>query len=166
MIFAVIIVILAAADLGAKWMIEKQDQENFPKPWEASGGRIWLYRNHNAGFPFGFLEKYDELVRTIPLAVTSALAGVFFYLIRRKGEYAKKTALAILLGGSVSNLYDRYVRHYVVDYFSIQWKALKKVVFNLGDVFVFVGAGLLLTIEAAKEIREGVKLIRASVKKQ
>ncbi|MFR5731015.1 MAG: signal peptidase II [Clostridium sp.] len=43
-----------------------------------------------------------------------------------------------MLGGAVSNLYDRMIRHYVVDYFSIQCGKLKKVVFNLGDIFAFL----------------------------
>ncbi len=66
----------------------------------------------------------------------------------------QKTGLAILLGGAVSNLYDRYVRRYVVDYFSFQFGWLKKVVFNLGDLFVFAGSGILMAIELVQEVKE------------
>lgn len=147
MLFVGVIIVLASVDLFLKWKIEKQKPEEFPRPLPKTGGRIWLYRNHNAGFPFGFLEKYGELVRTVPLVVISALGGVLCYLIPQKGRVIQKTALAILLGGALSNLYDRYVRRYVVDYFSFQFGWLKKVVFNLGDLFVFAGAGILFLIE-------------------
>ena len=30
------------------------------------------------------------------------------------------------MGGALSNLYDRVMRGYVVDYFTIEWKSLKK----------------------------------------
>mgnify|MGYP004557310627 CR=1 FL=1 len=50
-------------------------------------------------------------------------------------------------------LYDRLKRGYVVDYFSIQCGKLKKVVFNLGDIFVFLGSGILFGAELIKEIR-------------
>ena len=60
-----------------------------------------------------------------------------------RGRILEKLALTLTLAGGVSNLYDRMKRGYVVDYFSFQWKALKKVVFNLGDLFIFAGAFLM-----------------------
>ncbi|WP_349773203.1 signal peptidase II [Lacrimispora xylanisolvens] len=63
-------------------------------------------------------------------------------------------AFSIALGGAISNLYDRLVRHYVVDYFSIQYGRLKKVVFNLGDLFIFLGAGLIIIIETIRAFKE------------
>ncbi len=154
MVFIGIMVLLAAGDLFLKWLIEGQDEGRFPRPLEKTGGRILLYRNHNAGFPFGFMEKHGELVRTVPLVVISGLGGVFFYLLQnKKGHVVEKTGLAILLGGAVSNLYDRYVRRYVVDYFSLQFGWLKKVVFNLGDLFVFTGSGILMAAELFREVK-------------
>lgn len=154
MIFVGIVVLLAAGDLFLKWLIEQQNQERFPRPLEKTGGRILLYKNHNAGFPFGFLKKHGELVRTLPLVVISGLGGVFCYLLQNKeGHRVQKTGLAILLGGAVSNLYDRYARRYVVDYFSFQFGFLKKVVFNLGDLFVFAGSGILMAAELIQEIK-------------
>ena len=55
----------------------------------------------------------------------------------KKGCLAQKIGLSMVLGGAISNLYDRLVKGYVVDYFSIEFKRLKKVIFNLGDIFVF-----------------------------
>lgn len=154
MIFIGIVVLLAAVDLCLKWLIEQQDQEKFPRPLGRTGERIYLYRNHNAGFPFGFLQKHGELVRTLPLVVISGLGGIFFYLIQnKKGHTVQKAGLAIMLGGAISNLYDRYVRRYVVDYFSFQFGWLKKVVFNLGDLFVFAGSAVLMAAELVEEIR-------------
>lgn len=156
--YAALIAVLAAGDLGLKWLIEKQKPEDFPKPLKHTGGKILLYRNHNAGFPFGFLEKYGQLVRMIPLAVTSALGGALCCLMQQRGKTAQKLGLAVIIGGSVSNLYDRFVRRYVVDYFSFQFGFLKKVVFNLGDLFVFLGSAVLLALQFAAEIREKISV--------
>lgn len=153
MMFIVLILVLAVGDLGIKWLIEKQKPEQFPRPLGHTGGKILLYRNHNAGFPFGFMEKYGEIVRTVPLVVISALTGAFCCLLKEKDKTVQKLGMAMMLGGALSNLYDRFVRRYVVDYFSIQVGALKKVVFNLGDIFVFAGSGILLALEILKEIR-------------
>lgn len=63
-----------------------------------------------------------------------------------------------LMGGALSNLYDRVVRGYVVDYFTIEWKFLKKVVFNLGDMFVFLGSAVFVLAQAVGSLEDaGVK---------
>lgn len=152
MIYGAVSFLIAAGDLLMKQSIEDQDAESFPRPLEGTNGKIWLYRNHNAGFPFGFLEKHDGVVRAVPLAVTSMMIGMLLALKEQKGKVLKKLAFAVAIGGSVSNLYDRYKRRYVVDYFSLRFGPLKKVVFNLGDICVFAGTGMLFLMEAMREI--------------
>ena len=71
-----------------------------------------------------------------------------------KEHIVRKLALATVIGGSLSNLYDRFVRRYVVDYFSVQIGPLKKVVFNLGDICVFLGSVVLILAELVREIRD------------
>ncbi|MDO4269234.1 MAG: signal peptidase II, partial [Eubacteriales bacterium] len=151
MFYAGLIAALAAGDQGLKWLIERQDQDGFPRPLARTGGRIWLHRHHNTGFPFGFLKNHGELVRTVPLAVISGLCGVLEYLVlkHKKEKTVQKLGLSLVLGGAFSNLYDRYIRRYVVDYFSIQAGFLKNVIFNLGDILVFAGSALLMCAELA-----------------
>lgn len=155
MFFAGVIVSILAIDLGIKDTIEDTDPSVFPKELEGSHGTIILHRNHNDGFPFGLFRNRPELVRGVPLVITSALAGAFFWLYPQKGHQAEKLALSMILGGAMSNLYDRLIRHYVVDYFSIQWKSLKKVVFNLGDICIFLGTAILLLTELLRDLKEG-----------
>ena len=73
----------------------------------------------------------------------------------------EKLAFTLVLAGGASNLFDRMTRGYVVDYFSIQWKALKKVVFNLGDIFIFAGSVLLICRAIIEMIGEAVKTYRS-----
>ena len=70
----------------------------------------------------------------------------------KKGCLAQKIGLSMVLGGAISNLYDRLVKGYVVDYFSIEFKRLKKVIFNLGDIFVFLGSLVFLIGELLEDI--------------
>lgn len=150
--YGILIAMLAAGDLGLKWLIERRKPDEFPKPLNHTKGKILLYRNHNSGFPFGFMERHGELVRGLPLAVTSGLVGALLVLMQQKGKRWQKLGLSLVIGGSFSNLYDRFFRRYVVDYFSFQFGFLKKVVFNLGDLFVFIGSGLLFGIQLAAEL--------------
>ena len=147
MIFLFLIAAVVLLDLGLKDSIDEMKDEQFPKTLEGSKGRILLYRNHNEGFPFGALKETPELVKMIPLAVVSAAAGILCWILPKKGQFLEKLGLSMVIGGGLSNLYDRLFRGYVVDYFSIQWKKLKGVVFNLGDMFVFAGSLILVLKE-------------------
>lgn len=144
--------LIAAVDLAIKAEIEARDSSEFPKPLEITKGKIILHQSHNAGFPFEVLKNRPGLVRTLPIAVISGLAGILGFLIPRKGFRGEKLALALTLGGALSNLYDRLTKNYVVDYFSIDWKGLKKVIFNLGDICIFAGAALMIVSQVVSEL--------------
>lgn len=146
--------LIAAVDLAIKAEIEARDSSEFPKPLEIAKGKIILHQSHNAGFPFEVLKNRPELVRMLPIAVISGLAGILGFLIPRKGFRGEKLALVLTLGGAISNLYDRLTKNYVVDYFSIDWKGLKKVIFNLGDICIFAGAALMIVSQVVSELRQ------------
>ena len=101
MLYTGIIAALSSLDLGIKWLIDREKPENFPKPLPHTKGKILLYRNHNAGFPFGFLEQHAELVRMLPLAVISGLAGFLAAILPQKGKTVQKFGIAVILGGAV-----------------------------------------------------------------
>jgi signal peptidase II len=154
MVFIGLIILLAAVDLCVKKVIEEQDDASFPKELEGTGGKITLHKSHNPGFSFGVLKDQPMYVLMVPLAVASFLGGMLVCLLQKKGHITEKLALSITLGGAISNLYDRIKRRYVVDYFSIQYGKLKKVIFNLGDMFIIVGAGIFMISEIIRAIKE------------
>ena len=47
----------------------------------------------------------------------------------------------------------------MVDYFSIEWDRLKKVVFNLGDMFVFLGSAVIVAGQVAVSLAETAKKV-------
>lgn len=154
MVFIGIILFILVLDLGIKETIEESDGALFPKVLDGTDGKVMLHKNHNDGFAMGFYRSHPQMVKMVPLMVTSAVAGIFLWLYTRKGNLTEKLAVSMVLGGALSNLYDRLTRGYVVDYFTIQWKKLKEVVFNLGDIFIFAGAGLLLVVQVIRSLKE------------
>ena len=54
----------------------------------------------------------------------------------------RRLADALLLGGGLNNLYDRYTKGHVVDYFHLNFgpKWLRAIVFNISDFCIFIGA--------------------------
>lgn len=111
---------------------------------EILGGRVTLQKYHNTGAFLNFLEKKKDLVKTISGVFLGLLVLLFAFSLPKKGNRLYKLGLALLLGGAISNVSDRFRRGYVVDYFSINCKKLKTVIFNLADFAIFIGSGLIL----------------------
>jgi len=82
------------------------------------------------------------------------VAGVFLWLYPRKGHVLEKTGASLVLAGGLSNLWDRWKRGYVVDYFSFRVKKLEKIVFNIGDMAVFLGAAVMFIAQVIEVVRE------------
>ncbi len=147
MLFLALIAAILILDLGIKDTIEKTEDDAFPKELDGAGGRVVLYKSHNPGLPFGRLARYPELVKQLPLAVAGSAAGIFWWILPRKGNKLQKLGLAFVLGGAASNLYDRFRRGYVVDYLNVRVKKLQRVIFNLADVCILTGAFIFMVGE-------------------
>ena len=80
---------IAALDLFIKDEIEREGEEEFPRDLPGTKGLIRLHKSYNSGFPFGFLKERPELVKGIPLAVTSAAAGALGAFMTKKGCLAQ-----------------------------------------------------------------------------
>ncbi|HKM22202.1 MAG TPA: signal peptidase II [Lachnospiraceae bacterium] len=144
MIYIGITVAILAIDLGIKYYVEHHrthQQED-----RILGDAILVRKSHNKGIALNALDRHPLLVRGISVGMTALMAIVALYLLFKKDSAptskGKKLGLAWLLGGALSNTYDRVFRGYVVDYFSfnVKWKKLRRVVFNIADLFIIVGS--------------------------
>ena len=151
MLFVCIAVGIFLLDYGIKRYVDKTMQLGEEK--KILKGHIILKKYYNEGAALNFLEKRPRLLKGIQTALVAAVCGAFAFLFGKRGENGTKTALGFLLGGGLNNLYDRYTKHHVVDYFSFEtkWKKLRNIVFNLSDFFIFFGAVLLLFFQGKKK---------------
>lgn len=81
------------------------------------------------------------------IAVSSIVCGYLIYYAVRKGFYARWQAIALgfLLGGAAGNLIDRARLGEVVDMFNVMKDGHNIFpVFNIADISINVGVGLLL----------------------
>lgn len=107
-------------------------------------GKIILKKQYNRGMFLNLFQDKVDMVKKLSMAMLGVLLVAFTFLLPRRHNKLLKLGLTLCLGGAVSNVYDRMKRGYVVDYFSINCKGLKTVVFNLGDMFIFLGSFLIL----------------------
>lgn len=139
-------ILMAAAVFVLDYCLKRQVEEK-PDDYrkEILGGRILLRKSHNRGAMMNLMDERQQLVAGFSLGLTVSLTAAWLYLLGRRGFGLMKTGLSLLIGGACSNVFDRLKRRYVVDYFSFQvkWKRMQKIVFNLGDICIFLGTFLL-----------------------
>ena len=82
---------------------------------------------------------------SINLASIVVLIGLSVSYTWMKGHTWLKVGLAFMTGGALSNVCDRLRIKKVVDYFAFKWKP--DLIFNLADMFVFIGAIFIVISE-------------------
>lgn len=118
------------------------------------GGKIILEKYYNSGAALNLLSRFPRVMRGIHTCAVVAVGIAYYLVLRTSGRPLAKTGLSLLLGGGMSNLYDRYTKDHVVDYFHLGLgpKRLRRIVFNISDFFVFFGALLAVAAEVGQNI--------------
>lgn len=148
--FVILIPVLTCLDLILKYAVSSFDNKDLPRTFAK---KIEIDKFHNKGFPFGKLKENQKAVKYFPVFITSILIGILSFLLPKRGNKVKKLSLCLIIAGSLSNIFDRFTRGYVVDYIRIKMKGLDKVIFNLGDIFILLGS-LMMPFGTKKKIRE------------
>ena len=110
------------------------------------GEKIILTKYYNKGAMLNFLERWPKAMTAIHTAILAAVAVIYGVVLKTRSNPGLKLGLSMMLGGGLSNLYDRFTKHHVVDYFrfNVKIKKLRNIIFNISDLFVFLGS--LLTV--------------------
>lgn len=93
----------------------------------------------NTGAAFSILQGHSAVLIGFPLAVMCV--GLVLLALKRKTWHPLlNTAIAMICAGGIGNLIDRAMNGYVVDMFDFRVFP----VFNIADIFVCVGCGLVV----------------------
>jgi signal peptidase II len=117
----------------------------------------WFHLTHvyNNGAAFSIFEdtRSPETVRWMLIAFSIfAIAAVFalFWNVGRRISITS-VALAMILGGAIGNLYDRFSYHFVIDFLAFSHWGYHYPDFNVADSCIVTGACLLL-LEAIRGV--------------
>jgi len=95
----------------------------------------------NSGAAFGILQNQ----RLFFIVVTFILIVYILYLMLfKKLPFSLQSSLALVLGGSLGNFFDRLKIGAVVDFLDFRFFAYRYPIFNFADVAIVVGAFLFL----------------------
>lgn len=98
----------------------------------------------NPGMAFG-IQLGSPAFFTAFASVASIIIFVYLYRIRHE-KFLSRLALAIILGGALGNLIDRFAYGQVIDFLDFGIGETRWPIFNIADSSVTVGMILLLSI--------------------
>ena len=106
----------------------------------------------NTGVAFSMLEG------NVLFIVVMTVMIMFFlikYINSKKFNVFESVTYGMIIGGAVGNLFDRLIHGYVIDFFDFYIFGYDAPIFNIADIFIVVGIGLVLVSSFKEEI--GVK---------
>ena len=111
------------------------------------GSWINFYESKNTGIALGYLKDISSFINVVGVNTLGAVLVLFylsfFYLNGVKNIFLNIGAIFIL-SGIVGNWYDRFFRHYVIDFLVLNISKQTQIVFNLADVFIWIGFFIVL----------------------
>jgi signal peptidase II len=146
---AVVSIATLAADLGSKhWAKGRlEDGKTFAERHIEVVKGVWSFMfARNRGGAWGLLQDEPESIRRPFFLGISVLAIVFIVSLYRKltpQQWALRWGLPLVLGGALGNLVNRIQYNFVVDFIDFQWKGHHWPTFNVADIAIVVGVGLM-----------------------
>lgn len=100
----------------------------------------------NTGVAFSMLDDHGDAGRFGLSAVAFVAAGLVLYFFWRTPRTDDRVlgALALLLAGIIGNVTDRMRLGFVVDFIDVQFGAWHYPTFNVADMAIVLGAGLMI----------------------
>ena len=103
-----------------------------------------FYLIWNTGIGFGLASMETNIYYHVLTAIIACInIGLIFFLIKSKSTYAYM--IALILGGSLGNLFDRLYYYAVPDFIDFHLGNFHWFIFNVADIFITIGIiGLIL----------------------
>lgn len=140
---AAIVLVATILDQWLKHMVEARLDMHVPVPVLPF---LSLFRTHNTGIAFSLLDDFGSVGL---IAVTLGVMGLIAFIAARTdpAQRLARLGFALIVGGALGNLIDRVWHGHVVDYILFHLPSWSFAIFNLADVFITLGAGLVVLDE-------------------
>lgn len=104
----------------------------------------------NKGAAFGMLANNRWVFLVI--SAVAIIAFIFYIIKYNPKDILLRVSLSFVVGGGIGNMIDRCFRGSVVDFIDVDF--VDFYVFNVADMFVCVGCGLMVLYIILSEIKE------------
>lgn len=104
-----------------------------------------LTLTHNDGVSLGMFTATSMEMRWILVGVTGLIAALVTVWMLREKAMGDIAALALILGGALGNIKDRYELGYVIDYADLHFGDFRPfLIFNIADAAITIGVVIIL----------------------
>lgn len=99
----------------------------------------------NTGAAFSFLANHDGWQKYFFIVLAIVVSAVLVYFLKKNSTSQKlqNSAYALIIGGALANMVDRAYNGFVVDFLDFYWQNWHYPTFNVADIAICIGAGLL-----------------------
>ena len=108
---------------------------------------------HNYGISFGL---FAGIIPTWTIISLGSVISVFiFYMIINSSNNLEKWGLIIIIAGAISNILDRAINNYVLDFIYLHYRDFYWPAFNFADIYITIGV-LMILFNALKEFQKKI----------
>jgi len=104
---------------------------------------------HNYGISFGLFAGIIDA--KIIIIIGSIVTLFFIYILLKSRDIFEKWALLLVISGAISNILDRALNNYVLDFIYLHYKDFYWPAFNFADIYITFGIMMIL-IKLVKEM--------------
>ena len=109
-----------------------------------------FYLVWNTGIGFGLASMETNIYYHVLTAVIAIInIALIFFLVKSKSYYAY--LIALIIGGSLGNLFDRIYYYAVPDFIDLHFGNFHWFIFNVADIFITIGIIGLILVELLKK---------------
>ena len=109
---------------------------------------------HNFGISFGFLS--GTFSSWIFILVGIIVTGVILYMLMKSTNHVEKWGFTAIIAGALSNISDRTLNGYVIDFIYFHYKDFFWPAFNFADIYISVGI-CLIVLHLLKDLNKRIK---------
>jgi signal peptidase II len=143
MVWAIIIILLAAADQIIKYFVVNNIA--YGESVSVVPSFFYLASRRNTGAAWSFLADQDWGIYFLA-GVSAIVTAILIYIIYKTPYKKLKIVLSVLAGGSIGNLIDRVYQGFVVDYLDFHFGSYNFPTFNLADILIVCSTIVLCLI--------------------
>ncbi|MFC0323363.1 signal peptidase II [Gallibacterium melopsittaci] len=153
LIFLWLSVLAFVVDLGTKWLVvtrfELYESINILPIFN-----LTYVRNYGAAF--SFLADHSGWQKYFFVLIALVISGLLLFWLWRspRTKTLVNSAYALIIGGALANMVDRLYHGFVVDFLDFYWQIYHYPVFNVADISICVGAGLMILDYVKNERKE------------
>ncbi len=159
-----IILLIISANIGCDQISKSIVRETVDKrEWiEVFQGNLILTNVENPGAFFGWMSDLPPVYKSVFLALLPALAILsilYVVLTRMNLKRGAVVGLSFIVGGGIGNIFDRIAYGSVTDFLHIDLGVFRTGIFNMADVSIMVGMGLVLWDMAINNKGEQIEVV-------